>query len=56
LAGRKSVSIDASCDLILISTAHAPFKIHNFSKVSAPLVDTRNCVLPANRPKMYFQA
>ena len=56
LAGRKSVSIDASCDLVLISTAHAPFKSHNFSKLSVPLVDTRNCVPPSNRPKLYFQA
>ena len=56
LAGRKSVLIDAACDLILISTAHTPFKTHNFSKVSAPLVDTRNCVAPDCRPKLYFQA
>ena len=56
LAGRKSVPIDASCDLVLISTAHAPFKSHNFSKLNVPLVDTRNCVLASNRPKLYFQA
>jgi len=56
LAGRKSVPIDASCDLVLIPTAHAPFKSHNFSKLNVPLVDTRNCVLPSNRPKAYFQA
>ena len=56
LAGRKSVSIYAPCDLILISTAHAPFKSYDFSKLNVPLVDTRNCVLPANRPKLYFQA
>ena len=56
LAGRKSVPIDTACDMLLISTAHAPFKSHNFSKLNAPLVDTRNCVLPANRPQLYFQA
>ena len=56
LAGRKSVPIDASCDLVLVSTAHAPFKSHNFSKLNVPLVDTRNCVSPSNRPKAYFQA
>jgi len=56
LAGRKSVPIDASCDLVLVSTAHAPFKSHNFSKLNVPLVDTRNCVLASNRPKAYFQA
>ena len=56
LAGRKSVPIDASCDLVLISTAHTPFKNHNFANLPAPLVDTRNCVSPLNRPKLYFQA
>jgi UDP-N-acetyl-D-glucosamine dehydrogenase len=56
LAGRKSVQIDSVADLVLISTAHAPFKSHNFSKLNVPLVDTRNCVSPANRPKLYFQA
>jgi len=56
LAGRKSVPIDASCDLVLISTAHAPFKSHNFSKLNVPLVDTRNCVSPSNRPEAYFKA
>ena len=56
LAGRKSMQIDSAADLVLISTAHAPFKAHNFSKFNVPLVDTRNCVSPANRPEMYFQA
>ena len=56
LAGRKSVPIDTACDMLLISTAHAPFKSHNFSKLNVPLVDTRNCILPANRPQLYFQA
>jgi UDP-N-acetyl-D-glucosamine dehydrogenase len=56
LAGRKSVPIDACCDLVLISTAHSPFKTHDFSKLKSPLVDTRNCVAPNNRPTLYFQA
>lgn len=56
LAGRKSVPIDTACDILLISTAHAPFKSHNFSKLNVPLVDTRNCVSPINRPRLYFQA
>jgi len=56
LAGRKSVPIDASCDLVLISTAHAPFKSHNFFKLSVPLVDTRSCVANAKKPKIYVQA
>ena len=56
LAGRKSVPIDSTNDVVLISTAHSPFKAYDFSKLKAPLVDTRNCVSPANRPKLYFQA
>jgi len=56
LAGRKSVPIDSPCDLVLISTAHAPFKAHDFSKLKVPLVDTRNCLHPARRPQLYFQA
>jgi len=56
LAGRKSVPIDTACDMLLISTAHGPFKTYDFSKLKVPLVDTRNCVSPVNRPKLYFQA
>jgi len=56
LAGRKSVPIDSPCDLVLISTAHEPFKKHNFSKFTAPLVDTRNCVSTGNRPRNYHRA
>ena len=56
LAGRKSVPIETACDMLLISTAHGPFKTYNFSKLKVPLVDTRNCVSPVNRPKLYFQA
>jgi len=56
LAGRKSVPISSACDLILISTAHAPFTKYNFSKLTVPLVDTRNCISSQERPKTYFQA
>jgi len=56
LAGRKSVPIDAACDLVLISTAHSKFKSHDFSKSADPLVDTRNCVSHCHRPKLYYQA
>jgi UDP-N-acetyl-D-glucosamine dehydrogenase len=56
LAGRKSSGIDTPCDLVLIAAAHAPFKTHDFSQLDVPLVDTRNCVAPANRPKLYVQA
>ena len=56
LAGRKSSAIHTRCDLVLIAAAHGPFRNHNFSQLKIPLVDTRNCVLPPNRPKLYFQA
>jgi UDP-N-acetyl-D-glucosamine dehydrogenase len=56
LLGRKSVPIDSPCDLVLISTAHACFHQHDFSKCAAPVVDTRNLVPPGKRPKLYFQA
>ena len=56
LAGRKSSAIATNCDLVLIATAHAPFKTHDFSGLKVPLVDTRNCVTPPHRPKLYFQA
>jgi UDP-N-acetyl-D-glucosamine dehydrogenase len=56
LAGRKSVPIDTACDMLLISTAHAPFKTYDFSKLKVPLVDTRNCLEPIKRPKLYFRA
>jgi len=56
LTGRKSVPIHTPADVVVIATAHSPFKNHNFCNLSVPLVDTRNCVLPSNRPKLYFQA
>ena len=56
LAGRKSVPIDSSCDMVLISTAHGPFKTHDFSGLKVPLVGTRNCVVSSKRPRLYFQA
>jgi UDP-N-acetyl-D-glucosamine dehydrogenase len=56
LTGKKSVPIDTASDIVVIATAHAPFKNHNFSQLSVPLVDTRNCVAIHNRPKLYFQA
>jgi UDP-N-acetyl-D-glucosamine dehydrogenase len=56
LTGKKSVPIDSAADIVVIATAHAPFKDHDFSKLKIPLVDTRNCVAPRNRPNLYFQA
>ena len=55
-AGRKSVSLDQDCDLILVVTAHQTFREIDFSKSKIPIVDTRNCVEPAHRPKKYFRA
>ena len=56
LTGKKSIPIDTASDIVVIATAHAPFKNYNFSQLSVPLVDTRNCVAIHNRPKLYFQA
>jgi UDP-N-acetyl-D-glucosamine dehydrogenase len=56
LAGRRSVSIDHPCDLILISTAHSCFREHDFASCQAPVVDTRNLIPPGRRPRAYFQA
>jgi len=56
LAGRKSAPINSPCDLVLITTGHTPFKAYDFSKLTVPLVDTRNCVSTRFRPKKYFQA
>ena len=54
LTGRRSVPIDVVCDLILISTAHTSFKKHDFSRLTIPLVDTRNCV--TQKPRNYHSA
>jgi UDP-N-acetyl-D-glucosamine dehydrogenase len=56
LTGRKSVSWDHSCDLILVSTAHSCFREKDFSSCKVPVVDTRNLIPPTKRPRTYFQA
>jgi UDP-N-acetyl-D-glucosamine dehydrogenase len=56
LAGRKSVPMSEDCDLILVTTAHSCFREYDFSSRKVPLVDTRNLVPPAQRPRHYFQA
>jgi UDP-N-acetyl-D-glucosamine dehydrogenase len=56
LAGRRSVSINHPCDLILISTAHSCFREHDFASCQAPVVDTRSLIPPDRRPRSYFQA
>ena len=54
LAGRTSVGISDSFDLVLIATNHILYSDIDFSKFKCPVVDTRNCVqkLPAN----YYKA
>jgi len=56
LAGRKSVAITHSCDLVLISTAHGCFRDHDFTSYKVPVVDTRNLIPLGRRPRSYFQA
>lgn len=56
-AKRVSVSeISENYDLILISTAHDPYKIFDFAAFKIPLVDARNAVAEARRPALYFKA
>jgi UDP-N-acetyl-D-glucosamine dehydrogenase len=54
-AGRRSVeTISDRYDLILISTGHDEYKLHDFSAYTAPVVDTRNCV--STKPIKYYKA
>jgi UDP-N-acetyl-D-glucosamine dehydrogenase len=53
-AGKQSVVIEDSYDLILLSTDHAEYKDFDFNNFSCPLVDTRNCI--KKRPQKYYQA
>jgi UDP-N-acetyl-D-glucosamine dehydrogenase len=43
-AGRKSVEINSTYDLVLIATAHSDYKKIDFSSYNIPVVDTRNVV------------
>jgi UDP-N-acetyl-D-glucosamine dehydrogenase len=52
--GKKSVLIEDSYDLILLSTDHSEYKEFDFSNYSCPIVDTRNCI--KKRPQKYYQA
>lgn len=53
-AGRKSMLMAGDYDLLLIATAHDEYRRHDFSTLSVPVVDTRNCVM--KRPRLYHQA
>jgi len=56
-AGRKSVAeLSNQYDLVLLSTAHDEYRETDFSEYGIPLVDTRNAILPENRPAKYYKA
>lgn len=56
-AGRKSVGeIKDGYDLIVLSTGHDAYRVHDFSGYRCPLVDTRNAVPTAKRPQSYHKA
>lgn len=52
--GKRSVNIENTYDLILLSTDHSEYYDFDFSNYSCPLVDTRNCI--KKRPQKYYQA
>ena len=54
LAGKSSVEITDTYDLILLSTDHSEYRDFDFSNFSNPLVDSRNCIL--KQPQKYYQA
>lgn len=53
-AGRQSVEISDTYDLILLATHHEDYLSFDFRSFSSPIVDTRNCL--SHRPKKYFKA
>lgn len=54
LVGMKSVEIDRTYDLILLSTDHEEYKNFDFSDFPCQVVDTRNCI--KHKPKGYYKA
>jgi len=54
MAGKKSVEIDDSFDLILLSTDHEKYKSFDFSDYPCPVVDTRNCI--KHKSQSYYKA
>jgi UDP-N-acetyl-D-glucosamine dehydrogenase len=52
--GKKSVVIEDSFCLILVSTDHAEYKNFDFSEYSSLMVDSRNCI--KIKPNKYFSA
>jgi UDP-N-acetyl-D-glucosamine dehydrogenase len=53
-AGRQSVEISDTYDLILLATHHEDYSSFDFRSFSSPIVDTRNCL--THRPEKYFKA
>ena len=51
-AGRNSVPLTGTYDLVLVSTAHDEYKTVNFAALGVPIVDTRN-VVPAGTPNLH---
>ncbi len=52
--GRKSVELSNNFDLILVATAHDEYKKIDFSKITIPIVDSRNLV--PGRSALLFKA
>ncbi len=51
-AGRSSVGIANTYDILLVATAHREYRNIDFSGFSIPIVDTRN-IVPASYPLLY---
>ena len=54
LAGKKSVCITDTYDVILVSTDHEEYKSFDFSNYNCPMVDARNCI--NKKPSKYYSA
>ncbi len=52
-AGRRSVSIDESYDLIIICTGHSQYREIDFKSLKKPVLDTRNII---NENSLIFKA
>jgi UDP-N-acetyl-D-glucosamine dehydrogenase len=50
MAGRRSVPIDSSYDVVVICTAHEPYKTFDFATLAVPVVDCRRVVTVPNSP------
>ncbi len=54
LAGRGSVEISNDFDALVIATDHQVYRSFDFSEMTMPVIDTRNCV--RTRPRWYYRA